>query len=1022
MKLKLLLILLFIPLCKGFAQVGTVKGAVTDQGEPVPYVYIEIDSLNLKTKANLDGSFSLNNVPYGEHKLRIYFTGYIDYSQVILVEKYEMILPSIEVSDAKNRNLAKVTVTEKIRNSQVRGNYIQKMENSIGNVEYVGDGEMPAYNAAENLQKMPSVTVIRDQGEGRYMSVRGTPTDWNSALINGDRLPVADEESETRTMAFDVLSSDLLDYIKVTKALTPDMEGDAIGGAVNFITKTSPDSLELRLNIMSGYSSQAQKPLYNISLFHGSRSKNGKFGYLISGSMFQRNYATDNFEVVYGSNFNQGVNRLELRDYIGERTTASGNIALDYTFKNNSQIYLKGLTGYFLDAERNRKMRYNYAVGAGSTVSLQHIYSHANSLLFGGEFGTNINLTDKWKLNLKYAYYNNRFEFGNVPFGGNDERNGYQVVTFEQYNINYLDQVYLDKYGNAYKSDENGNPIDDKGNQITDPSLELARVKLLGKDNPLGNGDDWNNIQPQPKQELKAEEFEFANAYTELNETWERDPLIANIDLSYEPHKRLNLKLGGKIRFKEGYRKLSLHEWKQNFNVYTEPLFLIDYSHSNLNLNGGFLQELNQPYEGKFMPFLNEDVSDNFIPNLGDTLREDPMNPAHHSYYEFVGASYRYTEEVYAGYVMGDYQITEKLSFIGGLRTEYTNLNMVGDSLQDGEDDWFLANVYDVPNVGYKVVPIDDDPYAGELEPIKEYTVGYPVVEVETKQSYYSLLPMFHLRYDFNKQLVYRAALTRSFRRPNFIETKPGSPIIDFSNLEFNQGNPNLKPAYAWNADLMVEYYMPNAGLLSGGVFAKRINDHIYRTITADSDPQTGIIYKSYQNAIDPITILGAEVNARKYFDFLTGVVKNFGLESNLTYTYSEMNFPGRSFKQALPLQPKLLFNGALLYTDRQKGLNIRLAANYTGGYLMEVNTSAIQTEDGEIGLINDNTEYDVYMKDKWSLDFSASYKAFQFLKFYVECTNILNTPLYIYRGQTYRPVQVEYYGFRLNLGLKFDL
>ncbi|WP_027419871.1 TonB-dependent receptor [Crocinitomix catalasitica] len=1019
---KIIFVFIFLINSLGFAQTGTILGKVVHDNESIPFVLVAIDSLDIKVKSDLNGLFSIENIPFGTHQIRFVFTGYEIKNETVIIETDVLRMGDISLNMGEGKALNSVDVSHKLKNSQVRGNYIQKMENAISNVEYVGDGEMPAYNAAENLQKMPSVTIQKDQGEGRYMSVRGTPTDWNSSLINGDRLPVADEDSETRTMAFDVLSSDLLDYIKVTKALTPDMEGDAIGGAVDFTTKTSPDSFELRINLMNGYSTQAEKPLYNISLFHGSRTKDKRFGYLISGSLFQRNYGTDNFEVVYGSNFNQGINRLELRDYIGERTTAAGNIALDYTFKNKSQIYFKGLTGYFLDAERNRKTRYNYAVGAGSTVSLQHIYSRANSLLYGGEFGTNLNLSSKWKLDLKYAYYSNSFEYGNVPFGGNDERNGYQVITFEQYNINYLDQVYIDKHGNAYQSDENGNPVDKDGTVITDPSLELARVKLIGPDNPLGNGDEWDNIQPKAKQALVAEEFEFSNAYTELNTTWERDPLIAQFDLSYVPNRRVNFKYGGKVRFKEGYRKLSLHEWKQNFDVFTKPIFLTNYRHSDLDLNGGFLEELDQPYEGQFMPFLDDSFSDGFINSLGDTLREDPMNPAHHSYYEFVGAKYSYEEQVYASYLMTDYSISDKLSFIGGVRAEYTVLNMWADSLMDGDDDWFLANVYDVPNGGYEIVPIDDDPYAGELEPIKEYTVGYPVVEVQNNQEYLSFLPMLHLRYDYSNQLIYRLGLTRSFRRPNFIETKPGSPIIDFSNLEYNQGNPNLKPAYAWNADFMVEYYMPNAGIFSAGIFGKRIKDHIYRTITADIDPQTGIIYKSYQNAEAPIFLMGAEVNLRKYLDFLNGFAKNFGIETNVTFTHSEMNFPGRSFTQALPLQPKFLFNGTLLYTNREKGFNIRLAANYTGGYLMEVNTSAIQTDSGELGLINDNTEFDVFMKDKWSLDFSASYKAFKFLKLYVECTNLLNTPLYIYRGQEFRPIQVEFYGLRLNFGLKFDL
>lgn len=1001
---------------------NTITGEVRDKTGPIPDVPITLNGTSFKQLSNLDGKFEFKNIPNGVYYLVIQSSEYPIYKDTLKIDNQEKINLGKIFLDANesNHEIDEVIVSGKMSEGSNKANKIQKDENVIGNVEYVGNGEQVAYNAADNLQKMPAVTVQKDQGEGRYMSVRGTPTDWNSSMLNGDRLPVADENSETRTMAFDVISSDLLDYIKVAKALTPDMEGDAIGGSVNFITKTSPDSTELKINLMGGYNAQSQLPIYNGNFFFGTRSKNKKFGFLINGSAYVRNWGTDNFEVVYGSNYNQGINRLELRDYTGIRSTYSGNIALDYAFTPTNKIYFKSMIGRFTDDEYDMKTRYNYAIGAGSTIMLQHIHSVQQSLLYGGELGTELKLGKKLFFDAKVAFYSNEYGYGKVPFKSKDPRNGFLVQNFEKFNVHFKDQIYIDKNGNAYRQDQNGNPIDGSGNVINDPSLELARVKLIGKDNPFGDGDSWNNIQPQIQGSNSPDDYEFSGAYTELNTTWEKDPLIVNANFKYEASKNLNLKVGGKARYKEGYRSLSLHNWYQDFNTYSDPLKITNYPTAALNLNGGFLQELGQPYAGTFMPFLQKDQIDQLIGQLGDTLREEPMTVAHHDYYEFVGSTYSYTEAAEAVYAMAEWKIKPRLTLIGGIRLEATQLRMEADSVLNGENDWYLANIYKI-NDKYEAVAIDNDPYAGSgLTPVVQYTVAYPVIKSTLKRNYIAPLPMLHLRFDQNDNTVWRAAVTRTYRRPNFIETKPGTAVIDYTNLEFNQGNPNLKPAFSWNMDLSYEHYMKNAGLFSVGLYGKIITDHIYRTITADIDPQLGIIYKSYQNAEKPVYVAGIEINGKKKFDFLPGFLKNLGTDANLTLTYSQMQIPGRSFKQALPMQPPVLVNFALFY-EGSKGLKIRGALNYTAGFLMEVNTSAV-SEDGEtIRLLHDDTDYDVFMRYKWSLDVSASYKLTKYMLIYSELSNLLNQPLYIYRGEEFRPMQVEYYSIRATLGVKFN-
>ena len=93
-----------------------------------------------------------------------------------------------------------------------------------------GIGQLPDDNAAEALQRIPGVSTERDQGEGRFVSVRGLGADLNAVTINGTLVPAP--ESDRRGVALDVLPSELVQSLAVVKTLTPDMDANSLGGTV----------------------------------------------------------------------------------------------------------------------------------------------------------------------------------------------------------------------------------------------------------------------------------------------------------------------------------------------------------------------------------------------------------------------------------------------------------------------------------------------------------------------------------------------------------------------------------------------------------------------------------------------------------------------------------------------------------------------------------------------------------------------------------------------------------------------
>ena len=982
-----------------YGQPTLVEGKVVDnENNPLPSVSIMLENnVNLGTITDLEGDFHFYNVPLGEHTLLFSFIGYETFRLTVKVEIGQSInIGKINLKEQETE-LGEVLIKAKMKDGEAKGvNMTQHSNRLINVVAASGIGKLPDKNAAEALQRVPSVNLEKDQGEGRYVSVRGTPRDWSSSLINGDRMPVADEDGDSRTLAFDIFPSELIEYIVVSKALTPDIEADAIGGSINFITKTAPEERLLNVKLGGGYNAQAQKPVYDLSFTYGDRIAKGKFGYLLSASLYDRAWATDNYEIVYGSNFNHGINRLELRDYLGNRQTVGLNVSADYKPNDAISFYAKAVHGRMNDNEWNRKLMFRYATGTGSTLELQNIHNIMQMRFWGGELGGKITVTkqDKLNINWKLSSYSNQFGYGPVPFAKGDARNGYHVVRFHKTNVVYLDQVYDPVSGLKMKLIGN----DQVGNQYIDfiDHPFFGEIEFPNPDSIAGVGDDPNNIQPVLRDPTMLSDLQFNEAYSELNAALERDPIVGQLDFEYKFSNRFNLKGGFKTRFKNGKRTRGINTWTQDINGTSTSgsIPISNFEASPINSNGGFLQELNSPYQSYWdsLPLLSVNAIDQLVTDLDTVLIENEAITIELRR-AASGGSFRYQENVHAAYLMGSYQPSKKIELTAGIRFESTTLNMNADTI---------------------LSIIDSTSGAVELN----------IEEVASNYSYLNYFPSLHLRYSPIKAMNIRFSSGRSMRRPNFNETKPGSPVWLYTNQVLEFGNPRLKPSYSWNFDLAAEYFFKNVGMATLAVFYKRIEGHIFATnsplLSQQIGTLVGTIVRSYTNA-DISHVAGVEVNIVRRFDFLPSFLSGFGANANYTYVHSSMKVPGRDALQPLPRQAKQLFNVAIFY--EKNALTARLALNYRGPFLMELNTYPEDAADPNNNrLLHQDTDYDVFMDKIWSLDASISYKFNKYLSAYIEFNNLLNAPYRVYRGSLAHPIQTEYYSIRGQLGVKFQL
>ncbi len=247
-----------------------------------------------------------------------------------------------------------VTVTaEVIRDAQARALNQQRTAPNITNVVSADQiGQFPDTNAVEAVQRIPGISIQRDQGEGRYIIVRGAEPRLNSVMINGERVPSPD--AELRQVAADVIPADLLQSIEVSKALTPDMDADAIGGAVNLVMKQAPNEPVMLFTAAGGYNALMDDFAQGQGAFTwGQRLMNRKMGVIVAASTLNTNRGSDNFEAEYDDG---DLDTLEIRDYRINRKRSGLNFALDSQPATHSTLFVRGVYNYFSDQEFRRQL------------------------------------------------------------------------------------------------------------------------------------------------------------------------------------------------------------------------------------------------------------------------------------------------------------------------------------------------------------------------------------------------------------------------------------------------------------------------------------------------------------------------------------------------------------------------------------------------------------------------------------------------------------------------------------------
>ncbi len=365
MKLRTFGLLLALILMFSGMQAASITGYVSDirGGMPLAGANLILQGTEKGAATDQNGAYIIYDVPEGEQELVVTYIGYQEQSQKITVQSgVQTVNFQLESGIVQGEEV--LVLGDRLRGQAVALN-MQKMNDKITNIVAADQiGRFPDANIGDALKRIPAIHVDYDQGEARFVNIRGTESRLNSVMVNGDRLPSA--EAEIRAVQVDLIPADMVQTIEVSKAITADMDADAIGGAINLVTRSSPRGQRLSATMGSGYNLLSERPIWNGNLIYGNRFMNNKIGFVLSASIHDHHLGSHNSEGEWGFDDNNQpiAEEWDIRRYVIRRMRQSFSASMDYAFNPSHKIAFSLLTNHRNDWEN----RYRVTIDMGDGI------------------------------------------------------------------------------------------------------------------------------------------------------------------------------------------------------------------------------------------------------------------------------------------------------------------------------------------------------------------------------------------------------------------------------------------------------------------------------------------------------------------------------------------------------------------------------------------------------------------------------------------------------------------------------
>lgn len=837
----------------------------------------------------------------------------------------------------------------------------QKAANNIENVLSMDTyGNVADGNIGNFLQRVAGIAVNKDAGDAVGVIVRGAPPELNSVTLDGVRLASADSgiNQGDRSVRIDHLPSEFIKEIEVVKANTANQWSDSIGGTVNLVTKSAFDYKGSVLTYQGGYSVNTYRddlwdwrPQASVS-YLTKLGADGKVGLALSASHNESTHPRDWVQVQRLEN-DARVTQARRLDDIVYRIRRGLSSKLEFRLNDGLELRLDAAVNQYRQSSDRNNL--NISDSAGRRVADYNRVSRT-AIENGTQPRTTTNqtasvapgFTDTYT-EMLYATLANQRAYGE----GDTETYKFAASAKKTFASGLVVNVggsysrsAADSSFNSFTATMRGFGL---GIDTTDPQRPVF-TQTYGRS--IGTDTDLRYYTGVLNLSIGNTKDEIGSAF---------------VDVAKPFHGRFPVNLRAGAAFREQYR--FNQNWAPRWN-YVGPNGVQGPANTTNDDNLGRFLNPNPTY-GLFNGFYGSTVEFNFHSIYADFLSNPGNYAPQATYSNSVPPPTQVDEQVYAGYAMADVAFA-RLLVTGGLRFEATRIDATGS-------------------------------YSDPLLPDK--------TSVKKTGSYDNLFPGVHFKYSATKKLILRGSVTTSFARPSLANVAPSTTVSYSSTIgavgTLTQNNPNLKPQYSRNFDVMAEYYFRPSGILSVGLFRKEIDDFISsESYIIGSGPDNGFggqfegfEYRTKRN-LGSATIQGIEFDYNQKLPWIPAPFGALTLFCNATFLETEGNY-GDGVNDLVNFVPRT-YNAGLTHTWRD--LTLRAAFTYKSEYLVNYNADPLQSYRNSA----DRT-----------LDLNLRYRINPSLSVYVDAVNVLNDGSYWFNlDNRARVLKSEITGTRLTIGV----
>lgn len=954
------------------ASTGKITGYVNDSqtGMSLPGANVILMGVTVGppgTATDAKGRFVLSPVPFGEYTLKITYIGY-------QTETFDVVLmpskPTIDVEiDLDHETIRGETVTVQAQAAGQKAAINQQITaQSIKNVvSSARIQELPDATAAESVGRLPGVSILRSGGEANKVAVRGLAPRFNNVQLEGVNMRSTD--AQDRSTDISMISPSMLGGVEVTKALTPDMEANSLGGTINLTVREAPETTTYELLLQGGFDQQEESyDNYKVSASASSRFFEKNLGVYASAYIERRNRSTDVLNPDFKENFKlpeeerdesllfdeiHFVDRSETRNRIG------GSLVMDYRLENGFLKFTNFASRMDRDIQTHSQRysgRDDYDLGWNMSDDGKYTMDQVINKLYG-EFNV-------WSGKIDFRIFHS--------LGKRNQPNDRSVGGWGIYDMEteLKDETYYLEYVNV---------LENRTTYMQSAGPSVSSYKSTERE----IGIQANYEIPYRISNLATSSFKVGGLFKRMSREYDRENVRIPVT-------------GNSYAKVEDYLLQSMPEVWVNRNIYGKiyvPDSWDDHFDNNLYFDGKYDLD----------PFMSWDIFNRMHEECFNYYERNDYIPERYTN-SFTDDQDGY-ETTIATYVMTDIKMfNEKLSFIPGVRYEHVEYDYIGTHIKvpfGGSDrDWNEDNIDNVDTVTvnenwFPMVHL-------RLKPLNWFDVRLAYTQTASRPNYNHVVPYF-IDNPNNKTI----AGGNPYLKPQISENWD----LYVSVYENKIGLLTMGLFHKNINDLI----WTSTYLLTDTTEAKNFG------VSPD--------YKGYEYTI-PLnskwesTLNGFEVEWQTHLWYIPSPFNNLVINANYTYMESETRYPWIIITKDMSTFPPTQVRIDSFYTGPIAGqpkqvINVSIGYDYKGfsgrlSYLYQ---------DGSLNNINRKSYLNVYSfaYDRWDIKLRQKLP-FSGLEFFLNLNNITDTADKSYRMRKFFIEHKERWGFTADAGLRLRI